>query len=87
MNLQKGGYEMADDLHHYFREIPDAQWKNLILRSIRESVIDGINFPKYTHISRLGSATAVEAVEEGFRFYKLCKTYLKQILETRPNPT
>ncbi|MEM1725224.1 MAG: class I SAM-dependent methyltransferase [Thermoplasmata archaeon] len=47
-----------------------------------QKVIDGINFPNYTHISRLGSATAIDAIKEGIRFYKLCKPYLNNKTES-----
>lgn len=70
---------MLDDLHSHFKNILDDEWKKLILHSIHNSVVNGIKFPKYTHISILGSATAEDAIEEGFRFYRLCKPYLKQI--------
>jgi SAM-dependent methyltransferase len=71
------------DLKSHFKDLPDEDWKQLVIRSIKEEVIDGVRFPKYTHLARLGSRSAESGVEEAFRLYQLCQPFLSELLNNR----
>ncbi len=73
---------LATDLRQ-FASVPDEEWKELVLRSISESNLNGAEFPKYTHKQFLGSKDAATGVCEAYNLYKLCKPFLAELLRQR----
>jgi ubiquinone/menaquinone biosynthesis C-methylase UbiE len=46
------------------------QWEKILLIALHNHKIEGVEFPRYTHISNLGSATPEESIKEAIRFYR-----------------
>src|ERR1700722_380772 len=69
---------MNNQLPEHIRSLDDAQWLDLLIRSIQEREIDGVLFPGFPDetVQRnfVGSANE-PTLREAFNFYRLVKTH------------
>jgi SAM-dependent methyltransferase len=75
---------MKSKIYERFKHLSADEWFEVLKLALKEGIVEGIKFPKFVHISRLGSATPEEAIKEGIRFYKLCEPFLTEYLEKQP---
>jgi trans-aconitate methyltransferase len=65
-----------------FRGLSDAEWTNLLVRSVRESVIDGFEFPRFPaeqiQSQFVGSSNEV-ALREASTFYSFAKQHARAL--------
>jgi ubiquinone/menaquinone biosynthesis C-methylase UbiE len=60
----------------------DQQWLDLLIRSVTEPVIDGVEMPRFPHPDlqrRLVGSADGHALREAFKFYKYVKAYCEAL--------
>lgn len=61
-----------------YRDLSDQEWTELLVRSIREENIDGIQFPSFPDVriqAQFVGSSNEDALREASQFYTLVKGY------------